>query len=1032
MRRKAIRLAFTFIILLAGLAYGEEQTVEIQSAQTTEYSKRDDGGEVVTFGGAVTIVVTKGDSVSTIRADRIVYDKTSDTLSAVGNISYVHTSGKSGSESFNGAALLFDLTRQEGEFSDGTVIRDAGKKDADPYIIHSDLTGKDSSSTIAFRDGVLTTCDEEDPHWFIKASRIWLLPGNELALLNGLFYIGPLPVFYIPFFYYPSDEMIFHPVFGFRNREGYFVQTTTYLHGRKPLPTVDDGEGTSFANFLQGDTLKEQKRQGLFLENLPEDAKKVDDDYLKLMVDAYSSLGAMVGLDGSFDGESAVQSVDFSTYFGVSRTLYPPSSGVSYSTYDDTGDEHFNSGWAFGHEFPFRFKTTFTAKLSQDEGQLSVSLPLISDPSFKPDFLDRSEDLNWLQLLTDQSSLALGSDLSDETSYSWNVTGSYAPNLEFASPYLEKASITSASAILTFNSKTNSSLSSSSLESTYSPENEFFYPEIFKPTVTLSFGGTLYSSDAEPEKTKPAADTSGLANPYEDSLEKNDDGLSAADTARFFPDVASGDAAPTFPSWVFDLTWSLDPSIAQEYRFAASDWDSPDEIAWDEYASTYYKTTTTAKVTGAWAFDTDRITVSSALVWTGTKQDHPWLSPSVYTTDSSINTVKASDYEATDFSFSTVDAAKYKPFNRVDLLKPMSIGWDFDGDFVKSEYDGDVDSPAWDVTAFQWDKDYVTTHAATAVAGLAFGDNVESLTLVSDLPPLTQSYAGTAGFAWDFAKLALSTKLYEDEDNQNAWTWDPFKETLTLTFPHSISFSQSYTYDIEDEEPTRLGFTGAVGPLSGYYTMANTYGYKFYENDGWKRTSESFQPTVTGITFNNSSSPLKLYSWKNRIALQAQLKTNLEFNLLKITESSFYFTPALTLKINEFFDVSFSSNSTNEVVARYFQQWVDLPVTLPGERNVLRDLMNSFAFNDDAARRSSGFKLKTMSVTATHYLHDWTAKLKTTIEPELNADTHKYEFLPTISFSVQWNPISDIKTKVKSENGVFSLNATDDDEDDDE
>jgi len=271
-------LLFIFFVILTISVFADNRTVTIESARTSEYIKTDTSqaenpeiakqdGEMIRFSGNVVIVVTEENSVSRISADEIVYDKIRDTLEARGNVKYEHTTGKEGSEKFTGEVLLFNIKKQEGVFMGGSMVQDTGRANSDPYIIHAEVTGKDSSSTMAFKNGILTTCDADDPHWSINASRIWLLPGNEIGILNGIFFIGPLPVLYIPFFYYPSDEMIFHPVFGFRNRSGYFVQTTSYLIGRKPLPVkTGNSSGTSFTDFLQGDILKEQKSNGLFLE----------------------------------------------------------------------------------------------------------------------------------------------------------------------------------------------------------------------------------------------------------------------------------------------------------------------------------------------------------------------------------------------------------------------------------------------------------------------------------------------------------------------------------------------------------------------------------------------------------------------------------------------------------------------------------------------------------------------------------------------------------------------------------------------
>ena len=1045
MMRKVLPLFACFALFLPFLN-AADKTVSIESARTTEYVKTEDGGESVKFSGSVVIVVKENEDVSKISADEILYDKTRDTIEAQGNVEYEHTTGKSGSEKFKGGSFLYNLKTQEGVFLGGSVKQDTGRKDSDPYIIQAEITGKDTSSTMAFKHGILTTCDDEDPHWFIKASRIWLLPGNEIAILNGLFFIGPLPVFYIPVFYYPADEMIFHPVFGFRNREGYFVQSTTYLYGRKPLPVKTGTDtGTSFADFLQGDTLKQQRRHGFFLENLKEDAKNTDPDYFKVMADAYSSLGYMAGFDGSFtDDKSFLKSIAFSGFAGYSRTLYPPASGLIYSTYNDSGEQTPNHGWFYGNKFPFRYRANLATSISQKPLSLSLSMPLISDPSFKHDFLDRSEDLNWFKILTDQNSLALGNDLSTETSYSWNVNGSLTPDMALSSPYLSTASISSFSTVMTFNSKTNQDLASDTLESTYSPERKFFYPELIRPEVNLSLGGTLLSSGDVNSSAKKAqsnasgkkTDISGLKNPFSSSPEEQDakakDERALAD--RFIPSAEMSASIPTaLPTSVWSIIWTLNPSVVEEIRYDTASWNGPKDIDWNNYASVFYQVKTAAKIQGSWAYDTDLFSVTSSLNFSGTKQDHPWLSSTVYSTQASIDTINLSDYQADVYSVSTTDSAKYVPFNRNPLLKPMSLAWDFTGALYKTEFDGTASQPSWKKETIKWTDSYITAHTATAVAGVALSGIDQKLTVVSNLPPQLGSYAGTLNMGWTFVSLSTTTKLYEKENATKRWFWDPLDSTLTWKLPYDFTLGQQYVYSIEDKEPSKLSFTGGRNSLSAYYTITNTIPYKLVEGSGWilDGTDKSFIPTEAGMKFDNSSRPLNLYEWKNRIYLQTKLVSNLKFDLLRQTASSFDFTPTITLKINRFLDFSFSANSSNEVIARYFQQWMNLPAPLPGEKNIAKDLLNSLDFWDQDIQRSSGFKLKSLTLAVTHYLHDWTATLSTTVKPKLKSEpTYHYEFQPTITFVVQWKPISDIKTTVKSKEGTFTLNTTGNDTDD--
>lgn len=1067
MRRRLV-LAILFLAC-AFAAHAEVQTVEIKSAKTTSYEKDEEGIEVVRFAGDVEIVVTKGNSVSHIYADQIVYDKQRDTLEATGNVVYEHVNGKSGGEKFRGESLLYNLKDQEGVFIGGRVEQDSGSKNSDPYIVHAEITGKDSSTTMAFKNGMLTTCDAEDPHWSINATRIWLLPGNEIAVFNGIFFIGPLPVFYIPFFYYPSDEMIIHPVFGFRNREGTFVQTTTYLFGRKPLPVKTEADGgKTFADFLQGDTLKEQKHNGLFLQNLKEDAKSTDTDYLKVIGDMYSKLGYMVGVDGSLTTDTFLRNLSGYGYFGFSRTLYPPATGLVYSSYDEKGEQNEDSGWFFGKEYPFRYRAGLSTKIDKSPVSFSLNMPIVSDPFFKPDFMDRSEDLNWIKFLTDYDVLALGNSISTETSYSWNASSSLNPKLSATLPYLETAAIKSLSATMTFGSMDNVSLKEDPNASKYSPERKFFYAEKLKPEVSLSFSGKLLTSEQpnrREKKAKKTADISGIKDPFAEEVDtsetesgaKADDGTEGGPASEDGTDAAietgeeikkkneeaaqeALDLANRFmqspvlvPSWTtpflepaWSISWSLSPSAVQEVTYDNSKLLGPEEVDFNEYALIFTSLKTDAEIVGVWTYDKDLLSLSSGIRYSGKKQEHPYFSDETYD-KTKIESIRLTDYKSSIYTISNRNKVAVVPFNRNELFKPVSVEWNLEEKLIETSFDGTVQKPSWEKKEFEWEKEYITTHSLTSVAGVSLFDKTEKFSMTNNLPPLLGSYKYDASLGWAFLDSTMSTRYFEKEKEKKKWFWDPFKATLTWTLPFGISLGQSYTYDLEEKEHTQFVFTAKKGFFSADYAINNTVPYKLVEGTGWilDGTEKEFIPTALTVSFNNSSKRLQLHEWKNRVYLEGSLDSNLKIDLLRATSSSFSFTPALVLKVHQFVDITFSSTSTNDVVARYFQDWIDLPAPLPGESDIAKDLANSLSLYDQDIMRSSGFKLKKLNLGVTHYLHDWTAKFNTTIEPILKKDgPYHYEFSPTISFIVEWKPISDIKTTVKSKEGVFTLNTT--------
>lgn len=1027
----------SLVLLLCALApLCAQRTVTIESARSTEYVRTGEGEEQterIVFRGDVVIAVRDGTIVSRIGAQEVVYDKTRDMLEARGSVTFDRKTGTNSSQKFSGDSLLFDIKDYEGVFLDGVVTQNSGKKSGDPYIVHSEITGRDSGGTMAFKNAMLTSCDSGEPHWSINASRIWLLPGNEIAILNGLFFIGPLPVLYIPAFYYPSDDMIVNPVFGYRTREGYFVQTTTYLSGRKQLESTNSSK-TTFSNFLQSDTLKEQERHGLFLKNLETDLADKSPDYVKLMFDAYSTLGAMAGLEGNLSPKDGyIKNFRFSSLFGISRTVYLLSGNSVYTSYDLSGNEERNDGYFFGMEIPFRYRHEISFSMDKKPFRVSVSMPLISDPFFRKDFSDRSEDLNWFKFVLDQDKLATTNTVSEETSYSWNINASISPDVSFAAPWITSFTVSNLSGLMTFNSKTNTTVSDS-----FSPERRFFYPEIIRPQIKMSMGGTILSS-ARPSAPAKAvkADTGNIQDPFASEGGGQDGSQDTAGTERFIPSGGNSLIPSVQPlSSSYTLNWSFEPSFLHETRYNAKNWNEPSDVDWNTYASTYYQLRADGTVRGNFARSDQAFSLSSTLNFTGVYQDHPWLSEEVYSTEASRNAVLLTDYKANVYSVTNTSSSSFSPFRRDSLLKPVSMSWNLNSDIIRTVFTGTVDDPRWEVRTVEWSRQFIKTHTATATVGVSLANYDQTLRLTSNLPPLLESYAGTATFNHAFTTISMTTRLFERENLAKRWFWDPYTARATVYLPLQIRLSQEYVYNIEDNTHSRLHYALSRDPVSATFTMAHTYPYTLQSGSGWivpPSTDKEFIPTSAGFAFNNSAKPLRLYTWKNRIFLQAQLSTSVNFDLLKLTDSFFVFTPGLTLKIHEFLDLSFSSTSRNDSIARYYQNWIDLSSPLPGETNIFTDLVKSFNFGNEQDRIESAFKLKNLALSLTHYLHDWTANLKITAIPELvdlSNGRKKYEFIPELVFMVQWKPISDIKTTVKSADGVFSLNVSDDDEDD--
>jgi hypothetical protein len=251
--------------------------------------------------------------------------------------------------------------------------------------------------------------------------------------------------------------------------------------------------------------------------------------------------------------------------------------------------------------------------------------------------------------------------------------------------------------------------------------------------------------------------------------------------------------------------------------------------------------------------------------------------------------------------------------------------------------------------------------------------------------------------------------------------------TGKLSFGKWGSFQQYivYDYDPHEEKPedkineiTTLTSTfNILDALTIAYTATRHSGYVL-ENTGWVQSNE--EPTLKNrdVSISFSKSYTKQPFWKKRLSFTVNNTTSLLLDLQRYTNSTLTFNLGFSMNITNFLDLSLSSTTTNSVVFRYLQDlpFFSLSREFPeGEQNnFFIDLLNSFRFDDDSKRRSSGFKLKTFTFSATHHLGDWDAALGITLSPYLDQENqpYSYKFNNEISFTVKWVPVSDIKTEI--------------------
>ncbi|MGL4981970.1 MAG: hypothetical protein ACRC4W_03785 [Treponemataceae bacterium] len=1064
-------ILFLIFIIQTALSFAQETKAEditivtIEQAERT-HSQKDSATDesIIIFSGGVKLSVQKDTTTINISAQSVQFNRERQTLYAEGNITFEQKRGNDEGEVLTATTLLFNVGTLDGIFDASRIVQKKSNalnlSDGSVMIIFSELSGKEESGTVAFKNADLTFCDVEDPHWKIKASRIWLLPGNEFAFFNALIYVGPVPVAYLPFFYYPKDELIFNPVFGSRTREGWFVQTTTYIVGRKALQQADDDK--SLYNFIQPTQLMEQKREGLLLRNLNDPAKNIPKHTVKIIGDYYTGLGALTGVDTNFKFDSGViKELSFKLFLGFSRNLYenynynPNTFAARYIPYNpETGEMEWNTSNLFGLKLPFRYSANFKVNINHSLFSLAVSVPINSDPYFEDDFLDRSEFMDWLSYATNIGST---SGLSDESSnsgfivseFSWTVSGSLSPNVSALNPFITSLKITDLESSILFRSKDDTTLPDSRRH--IDPLRKFYFPHQITPAkFGLQIGGTLFSTtkNAKEKAAKENEDPPPVleipselaflngeeepsgqttATPPRATNNTNDKGVYTVDNAELYPTISfSAPSTQTMPNSEYSLTYDIKPSFTSTLLHETSTWKTVNDINWSQFESTYYRVYGTADLNSNLSIRGGFMNISNKVTFDGNYQIHPELSDSYYTTDTSRNQVLESDYNAFKLDLTNTNALMFKPFVYTEAFKDTSVSWNTGVRLIRTKFTGTADNPKWDYQLPAWDERSFSDHNVSVdLVSRQSSSFYQGLTVQSDLPPLVEKYTGRLRFGFPYTELSIDTGVERVSAEDASWKKNPLNQTASFSkqlWNSTLKLSQSFKYELEEDYFDSFSVSAEYAGFSLAYRMLYTYDYTY--EAGWvASTDRMFIPYSFSVRYASGNYDFK---WgTDKVQFGISLSTEVTADLVRPTNTSFSFSPSISLKIKNALELSFSATSENKVIYRYFQKWGNSSLQIPGETNMFVDLWNSFAFWDENLRRSSGFKIKSFTLKATHDLHDWSFSAEVKMSPRLlyNSDRKPYyDFSPYWSISIIWKPFSSLKTTIVDDYGTVKLN----------
>ncbi len=1030
--------------------------VTVKSARHTEYEKNEaSGNEIIVLTGNVSMSVEKGRTTIDIEASTVRYDRKTSMLFAQGGV-ILKSSGSGGSQDATADSMLLNTDTLEGIFDNSRIVRFGGDDSSIPsgstLVASSKILGTGASGAMAFKHATISFCDDENPHWKIRASKAWMLPGGEFAFLNALLYVGQVPLLYLPAFYYPKDEPVFNPVIGYDARRGYFLQTTTYLWGRKPLSAYgSDSDDESFS-FGRPSRLKEQEREGLILHNLDEDYAGDTKDFLKLTADYYSRMGGMLGLDGNYTGKNGIPSINGFLDLGFSNTVFYSEDDDAFSRYglSEKGYKKFKDSSSFlGLNFPFRYAGKLSVK-GNGKPNYSLSMPLYSDPYFLVDYGSRNEYMNWIKFLTRSSSEEISDAMKDTdedsrlvSSFNWDAKVSYSfPELsKLNSYYLTNSNVNVASSIK-FNSwkRADNFFKEQPLSwRTYSPERKVFYPSLVTPIdISFSAKGSLYKFPYD--KETPGSETADSDKQEEKEGNGEEEGA-LAEASLFSPedlpdlnDISLPSLAE-FKGFQYSLDYSVSPKFVRQNSYSAPMLFTEDtSFDWDKTYSSYYELKGPIDLINNMSYRDRFVSMSNTLSFDPHYQKHPNLDG--YTSESSKNSVLNADYGAKKLDINNVNVISFRPFMYDGVLYDTGLDWKSKVRLLRTEFVGDAENPDWDYLPVKGDDESITENVLIGYVSAKEDTKIsQKFTASLSLPPRSGERDFKVDLTFPYVTCGFSAGVERvdsaDKDEDPEFKDKPLKQYLTVNMQDSklkllkpLNFTESYSFNMEDNHHDNLKLALSWNGLQAAYTMQYAYGYSYAQSTGWTADKEKdFRPYSLSLSY---SSPAKKFRWwLGRIAWAPSLQTSFVYDLAKPIESYFTFIPSMTFRINQFLYLTFSSESRNSVVFRYFEDFTEYGSVISGEKNPLKDLADSFAFWDTDRRKASGFKVKSLKMTVAHNLHDWTFASSYAFKPKLTKDENNksvYSYDPYFSFIISWRPMSGLRTQVVDEYGDVQLN----------
>lgn len=1051
--------------------------IEIQSAESLGLSQPESSGpRRLLLSGGVSIIFhdSETDSIHRIFAEQIILDEESDVLSASGSVRYLLRSGDR-EELFEGSQLYFDVNDWSGIFIQGSSVRLA-EGDSPDFRYTGTTIVRSSGDLIQLRQGIITSSVWDPPAYTIQAGEILVYAPGEWSISGGILRVGNIPVFVLPAFFNPVEEVFFHPSTGTHSRRGEFIQTSTYLLGRASEPEAlfdflrFEDEGEDYEKEIRGIFLRDTDRILNSSERL--------EDSLRIYGDYYSRLGFHFGLEGIFQNLGNFRTLHFYAGAAFTRNLYRIdgySEQIPFYLDPDKGEYHSvrNQPLIGGIRFPFRFGLDLKLNLNLTDFSLNLQLPFSTDRQYFQDLSDRKEAMPWAQIIgiasedsSRRGSSILASAQNQRQSHVWQLEARGTIRTPGLEPYLSGITISRFRSDLTWR---NVDIAQASLDPAIqvirstSPDANTYLLEQFRPVQLLvDLRGSLFNleryltqqgqaaspsrqniGEAEPEEGRNETEPELFPEPRSPWEELESTPPTAGDPRTPIPGTdsspaeASGEApdlypAPILPSLLprqsatssssasgnIELSYDINNSFELGLRnqVQTSSYNPADPLE-REYWSRGEDLRLNLRINSSLPNQILQFNNTLSLQF----RDSAIFDWNPEMPDSERESRLRNIMSQNQLRLSQITALVLNPFRHIEQISGSKLSYNITPIWYLRKFT-DIDNefrPEYLEQGFRWEDASLQTHSLAATLAFKENDFDSSLTLNAVLPPKTESYQ--ASFSMGYKGVGMfnaSTGLTRRSEDLE---WNAVNLGIKLEPLDWLSLSSAFRLNLEEVRAERLNSELILGPMKASLLFDHGKRQEFDTASGWKETGEAtFIPSRFSLSLKDSLKPEPF--WKNRIKLEFDYGLNYQQGLQRVTDSVLTVDLGLKLAIFEFLDLSFTSRSSNTRMYSY------MPFLLerinPGlrARNILEDLVRSFNFFNPQDRLDSNFNLDSLSFQLDHDLGDWLLEIDYSLKPVLNDTRDQYKWDSLFSFAVSWKPIPEIQRKGSlDEDGIISF-----------